>query len=642
MIDNASVQDAFLIRAFEERLLKLFTDGQINGTVHTCVGQEFTGVAVARCISTGDIIVTNHRGHGHFLAKTRDAKGLMAEIMGRSTGICGGVGGSQHLFANDFFSNGIQSGMMPIAAGMAYSFNLEAKNNVVITFVGDGTLGEGQLYETLNIISSWNLPVVIVVENNQYAQSTRTITTTAGSIAGRAAAFAIHYFSTDTWDLEHLFGEVAQAIDYVKMNRKPCLIEVQTYRLNAHSKGDDNRDESEIEAFRKKDFLQQLLESEKTREIYLPMANSAREVVEAAVQEASGAPVSSYSPQDYSVDEQVQWSLPVTTEGRCSDLIYSAFREAMAADKKIILVGEDIEGPYGGAFKVTRDLNMVYPGRVRNTPIAEGLIIGLATGLALSGYHPIAEIMFGDFMTLTFDQLMQHACKFREMYNRKVNVPLIIRTPMGGRRGYGPTHSQSIEKFFLGIPGLTVLALNNRISPLLVYRQLLKTVNSPVLVIENKILYTRFFKSESEGGFEKLVSDEPFPCFRMVPRGIQPQVTLVCYGGMLEETEAAMFDLFREHDILCELFCPTQIVPLNIVPIEESVRLTERLLIAEEGPNVASFGSELVARLAERGVQLQNFKRLGYNGIIPSCFDRETSLLPGRQQIIDSIRQMVN
>ncbi len=640
MIDETSIRKALSIRALEERLLTLFAQGRVNGTVHTCVGQEWTGVALARCLAKGDIIISNHRGHGHFLAWTGDVDGLIAEVMGRASGVCGGVGGSQHLYAEGFYSNGIQGGMTPVAAGLGLGHVLDGKPHVVVVFVGDGTLGEGQLYESLNIISAWKLPVVVVVENNQYAQSTRTTTTTAGSVVGRAAAFGLRYHAADTWHVQQLFNVVEQAVQETRQTRTPCLIEIQTYRLNAHSKGDDNRAKAELDAYREKDVLHRLLEGTDAQPACVAWMAEARETVEEAIRRADASPLSTFTPEKPIEVSAVSWRAATVEAGRCADQIYQAFKEAMAADGRITLIGEDIEGPYGGAFKVTRDLSTLYPGRVRNTPIAEGLIVGLSTGLALSGRVAVAEIMFGDFLTLTLDQLLQHACKFREMYNGQVSVPLVVRTPMGGRRGYGPTHSQSIEKFFLGVPGLTVLALNHRVSPLYVYAHLLKTVTSPTLVIENKILYTRFQPSEVQVGFETLVSNEPYPCFRLVPRGIDPQVTIVCYGGMLEEAEAAVETLFEEHDIVCELICPTQICPLNLEPVEQSVRVSHRLVIAEEGCAIASFGSELVACLVEKGVDVREVRRLGYQGIIPACFQREVDLLPGRQHIVQAVKEM--
>ena len=129
---------------------------------------------------------------------------------------------------------------------------------------------------------------------------------------------------------------------------------------------------------------------------------------------------------------------------------------ALKQDERVYLLGEDILDPYGGAFKITKGCSSAYPGRVLAAPISEGGLAGVSAGMALRGLRPVLEIMFGDFITLTADQLINHISKFRWMYNNSVNLPLVIRTPMGGRRGYGPTHAQTLEKFFIGVPGLTL------------------------------------------------------------------------------------------------------------------------------------------------------------------------------------------
>src|SRR5512136_2157509 len=139
----------------------------------------------------------------------------------------------------------------------------------------------------------------------------------------------------------------------------------------------------------------------------------------------------------------------------------NGLHQAFSMEPNVYLLGEDILDPYGGAFKVTRGLSSRFPDRVLTTPISEAAIIGVASGMALRGLRPVAEIMFGDFLTLCADQLVNHASKFRWMYNDNVHVPMVVRAPMGGRRGYGPTHSQSLEKMFLGVPGMKVVAPNS-------------------------------------------------------------------------------------------------------------------------------------------------------------------------------------
>lgn len=248
---EALYEKAVLIRRFEERLLQLFAEGRLFGTVHTCIGQELTGLAVAEYLGEGDQIFSNHRCHGHYLARTDDVEGLLAEIMGRETGICGGRGGSQHICAGGFFSNGIQGGIVPVAVGLAVAHRFRDSRNIVTVFVGDGTLGEGTLYEALNIASRWQAPLLVVVENNLYAQSTAQSETLAGGICARAAAFGIETFHSSTWSPTELLKAAERSVALVRESRRPAFLQIDTYRLMAHSKGDDDRDPGELKKDRK-------------------------------------------------------------------------------------------------------------------------------------------------------------------------------------------------------------------------------------------------------------------------------------------------------------------------------------------------------------------------------------------------------
>lgn len=637
---RASLRRALQIRRVEERLLSLFSEGKLNGTVHTCIGQEWVGVAVAGALREDDYVFSNHRGHGHYLARTGDVAGLIAEVMGKRTGACSGIGGSQHLHASRYFSNGVQGGMVPVATGVALDAKLSGADNLSVVFVGDGTLGEGALYEALNIAARWELPLLVVLENNGYAQSTSARTTTAGSVEGRATALGLSYRRGDTWDPKALLRDAHAVVGAVRRSGQPLLWEIETYRLRAHSKGDDNRDRKEIESFQQRDFLTLALALD-DRDVRAMLVEVDHEIDE-AVAAAERAPECCYEPRPRGVATRVEWQVPAFEASRGNDAVYSGLRTMLSEDPTSVLIGEDIEGPYGGAFKATKDLSQLFPLRVRNTPISESAITGVATGLALAGRRAVVEIMFGDFLSLTFDQLLQHASKFVEIFGDVRSVPLIVRTPMGGRRGYGPTHSQSTEKHFLGIPNLTVLALNGRVCPSTVYGSIRRTLPYPALVIENKVLYTRHLRVDRPEGFSVHVSNEPFPTVKISPVGRRPDVTVACYGGMLDDAETAMHRAFDELEIACEIICPSQIDPLNITPIADSVATTGTLVTIEEGSKVAAWGAEVVARLCEIGRIPKRVKRLSHDSIIPSSFKREMDLLPGSKHLLEALKEVVD
>jgi TPP-dependent pyruvate/acetoin dehydrogenase alpha subunit len=234
------------IRRFEETVLEEFSRGRFFGTTHTYIGQEANAVGVLSNLESGDIVVSNHRSHGHFLAYGGNMHGLFAELMGKSSGVCGGRGGSQHLHWQNFFSNGVLGGTAPIATGMALAEKYKGNDAVVIAFFGDGALGEGVLYEALNLASLWAAPILFVLENNRIAQTTPIELNLAGDVASRFTAFGIQAQQLDTSDVAVIHSAASQAISEVRKNSSPQALILNTYRFGPHSKGDDTRPREEI------------------------------------------------------------------------------------------------------------------------------------------------------------------------------------------------------------------------------------------------------------------------------------------------------------------------------------------------------------------------------------------------------------
>ena len=246
----------YFIRRFEESLLDLFAQGKLVGTTHTYIGQEANAVGIIDQLEPErDVIFSNHRCHGHYLAFTDDDFGLLCEVMGKAPGVCGGKGGSQHLCKGNFYSNGVLGSIVPVATGIALAEKQKGTGAVSTVFLGDGTLGEGVTYESLNIASLWKLPVLFVVENNHYAQSTPVELELAGSIPARAAAFGVETAELATTDVEEIHDAAGRAVARIRETGAPFFLVLDTYRYSPHSKGDDNRDPAEIEKRREQDPL---------------------------------------------------------------------------------------------------------------------------------------------------------------------------------------------------------------------------------------------------------------------------------------------------------------------------------------------------------------------------------------------------
>jgi len=246
-----------LIRCFEKKLLDLFVKNLLFGTTHTCIGQECNSVSFLNAIETNiDIIWSNHRCHGHFISYSGNIIGLMAEIMGKKTGVCGGRGGSQHLHYKNFYSNGILGGTVPQALGSAFA--IKNKKSICIVFIGDGTMGSGVFYESLNLASLWNCPIIFVCENNNIAQTTPSNLALSGSILSRAKAFNIKTYKNNSLDVMQIYDLANEVISYVRKNRKPAFVELKSIRLGPHSKGDDTRSVNEIKKLNNNDPLKKI------------------------------------------------------------------------------------------------------------------------------------------------------------------------------------------------------------------------------------------------------------------------------------------------------------------------------------------------------------------------------------------------
>lgn len=637
---------AFFIRKTEELFLELFKEGKISGTVHTCIGQEFTGIFASKYREEGDFVVTNHRGHGHYISFTKDYNGLINELVGNSKGSSRGIGGSQHLYNENFISNGIQGGMLPNAAGFAFGNKLKGNSNISIAFLGDGTLGEGVVYETLNICSLWSIPIVFILEKNNISQSTSLKQNFHGDLKNRIEGFGIEFQSTSIYDINHLDETFNKSINKARSESKPIFIEVEVGRLYSHSKGDDNRDPKVVEDLILKDPLNIfLLNNELKRVQWDEEINTIHKSIIENIVDNNNSYVSKLLKIDKDSQNHKQIYQKIDTsligEKRFNDLIYEELKNILTTNKNSILIGEDIENinefnplPYGGAFKVTKDLSNLFPLKVRNTPISEQAITGLCIGLALNGFISIVEIMFGDFTTLVLDQLLQHVSKFTLMYGREVQIPFIMRTPMGGFRGYGPTHSQSLEKHFLGIPGLEVISLNQLIPPSIIFRKIIDN-KKPVLLIENKILYTKRLYEELPFGYELevLENEYDYPIAKVSPIDGDPNVTIVCYGGILNEVLISSKNLFNSHELLVDIFVPTDLNKSFIPNLEVSITKTKLLCIVQEGNSFGSFGSEVVSSLIKNNFKDFNLINISNNTIIPSSRELEEKVLPTSEKI---------
>jgi pyruvate dehydrogenase E1 component alpha subunit len=606
-----------LIRAFEETVEQLYAAGKMHGTMHLYIGQEAVAVGAIAALRPDDYITSTHRGHGHAIAKGQDLRAMLAELLGKETGVCRGRGGSMHLAdleRGNLGANGIVAGGIPIAVGAGLSIRMQGQDRVVLCFFGDGAANHGNFHEGLNMAAIWRLPVVFLCENNQYAMSMAVRRAMAvPRVADRAVAYGIPGETVDGMDVVAVYRAVRAAVERARRGEGPTLIEAITYRYRGHSKSDRQvyRTKDEVQAWMARDPIARLREALIARG-WLSEAEAAaleeraREAVAEALRAAEGDPepeVAQLTEGVYAEDPlfPLRWirqafgsEVPVEPPAGTRELSYAealreAMAQAMAADERVFLMGEDI-GVYGGAFGVTQGLIERFgPERVRDTPISENTIVGAGVGAALTGMRPIVEMQFMDFVTLAMEQTVLQAAKVRYMFGGKARVPLVLRLPGGSGTGAAAQHSESLEAWFVHVPGLKVVA---PATPYDAKGLLLAALadDNPVIFVEHKLLY------RTRGP----VPEEPYlvPLGKAAVRRPGRHLTIVAYSiAVLRALEAA--ERLAAEGIEAEVIDLRTLKPYDAETVIASVKKTGKLLIVHEAPLLGGFGGELAAAVAQ-------------------------------------------
>ena len=310
--------------------------------------------------------------------------------------------------------------------------------------------------------------------------------------------------------------------------------------------------------------------------------------------------------------------------------------ERLLADPKCFLLGEDIADPYGGAYTLTKGMSAKFTGKIINTPMSEQGFTGLGVGMALAGYKPMIEIMFGDFSTLIMDQILNHASKFVEGFEKKLH--LVVRDPMGGYRGYGATHSQSLEKLYVGLPNIAV------ISPSVLHEPgdlLVKAMGLgvPVIFAENKLDYTRkMFKAEKiADAFDIQYHGGEFPIAEATFPDEDAEITIVSYGGLISPLLQLMYDIYMEEEVAVRLLDVSSLSPMDFDLLHSLLKDCKKVLTVEEGHIPFGIGDTVISQMVQRGMTAK-FKTIGAKQhIIGTSKEAEALALPQMDEIKDVI-----
>ncbi len=631
-------------RHFEERLQAYFQEGAMHGTTHLSIGQEAAQEGLSLALREGDWIVPTHRHHGHTICRGTDIKSMFSEMWGSREGICKGMGGSMHMTDTTHWNAGssavVGSGI-PIALGLALALKKQRSTSIAVAIFGDGATSRGTMHECMNLASVWDIPILFYLENNGYGMSASVRNAVATDhIARRSEGYRIPYATADGNDVEDVFLRAKEAVKSIQSTGRPYFLEVFTYRENGHSKSDScpYRSRGEEELWRKKDPI--LLFSLKMQKEYGFEKKEVNEILcraDKGVDDAAKV-AEKTKEETLSLDEAKTFLFapPVIvkrTEGSLHHASYRmAIREAldeeMTRDCNVQLWGEDI-GLYGGCFQVTGDLFQKHPSQMRETPVSEESFTGMAVGAAMLGLRPVVEIMYGDFVTLASDPLVNHAAKMRFMSAGQLKCPMVVRTPLGSGTGHGSQHTQSLEAMFSGIPGLVVVAPSTPHDAKALLKSAVRSDN-PVLFFEHKMLYD----TEGEVGDEETLM--PLGVCDIKREG--DDVTIVAYSRAVLTSLLAAKALLSQ-GISSEVVDLCTLSPLDIGSVLRSVARTGRLVMVEESNPHGSFGQEVISRVAQSGIRLQAPPVLvaGKDLCIPFSKKLEAQMVPDEQEVIKAV-----
>jgi pyruvate dehydrogenase E1 component alpha subunit len=658
-----------LTRFFEDSAFQQYALGKVHGTMHLCAGQEAVAIGAIAALRPDDLLTSTHRGHGHAIGKGQDINTMMAELLAKETGVCRGRGGSMHMADVNLGSlgaNGVVSGGIPLSVGAGLSIRLRGTDQVCICFFGDGASNEGAFHESINMASVWKLPVIYLCENNQYgmSMSVRRANSSA-DIADRALGYGIPGETVDGMDPLAVYEAVKRAVQHARSGKGPVLINAVTYRYYGHSKSDKQRyrTKDEVEAWRARDpipaFRDRLIsagiltadeaaaleaQAEKTIEDAIAWGDAGPEpsvehltddvyAEEPAVLAAPERVLPSWIRRTFGPETRINPE-PGTREISYSEALREAMRQALKADERVYLMGEDI-GVYGGAFGVTMGLVEEFgEERVRDTPISENAIVGAAVGSAVAGMRPVAEMQFMDFITLGMEQLVLQGAKIRYMFGGKASVPMVLRMPAGSGTGAAAQHSESLESWLVNVPGLKVVA---PATPYDAKGLLLAAIadDNPVMFVENKLLYK----------VKGPVPEEPYIVPLSSAAVCRPgkDLTVVATSIMVVRALEAAQKLAQE-GIELEVIDLRTLKPYDAEMLIASVKRTGRLLVVHEAPLIGGFGGEIAAMIAqsEAFAYLEApIVRLGGADVpIPYSPKLERAAVPQTDDIVEASRRL--
>jgi 2-oxoisovalerate dehydrogenase E1 component len=641
-----------LPRLIEEKALLLLRQGRLSKWF-SGMGQEAIAVGVTAALREDDWILPMHRNLGVFTGRGLDLGRLFRQLFGKDGGFTRGRDRTFHFGVPERHIVGMIShlgAMLPVADGLALGSQLAGTRRVAAAFTGDGSTSEGDFHEALNLAAVWKLPVLFVIENNQYGLSTPVSEQYAcRDLADRASGYGMPGLVVDGNDLLAVYRAVEEAAARARRGGGPALLEFKTFRMRGHEEASGTAyvPRQLFEEWAGRDpvvrFERLLLE----RGVITAAERDAvraelKPRIDALVDEALAAPDPVSTPERERGDVlapsgvRAQEPLPDQVAGaperRYVDAIADALREGMRTNPRVLLLGQDI-AEYGGVFKVTEGFVEEFgKARVRNTPIIESGAIGAALGLTLEGFVPVVEMQFGDFISCGFNQIVNNLAKTH--YRWGARVPVVVRTPVGGGVGAGPFHSQNVEAWFTHVAGLKVVAPATPYDAKGLLLAALEDGN-PVLYLEHKFLYRSAKGPVPPGRYA-------VPIGRAQVARAGSDATIVTYGvGVSWALEAA--DRLAAEGRSIEVIDLRTLLPWDQEAVVGSVRRTGRALVLHEAPATGGFGGEIAAAIGSAAFEWLDAPVARLGGLdIPVPFSKALEeIYSPRPRLLDTLRALL-
>lgn len=631
-----------LIRDFEEAMVALWAEGLVHGPVHTSIGQEGGAVGCLFGLRPGDQISGSHRAHHHFLARafdhlalgsdiSREAESVIertaAEILGLRTGWTGGRGGSMHLSWPDggvLGSNAIVGGGAPFATGVAWAQRRSGSGEVSMNFFGDGAVHIGSVLEAMNLAALYRLPIAFVIENNRYAVSTTIEEATHETrLSSRGVAMGIPAWQVDGMDPVAVHMVMDEVVTAMRTGGGPAVVELDVYRF-LHQSGNmpgsafKYRSRAEEEAWRARCPISRVVHELIDRgALDAEAAEASAATSKAAIARAvdnlvdrtgnTRTIVQALWPDPDSADEGVRGDLSEmaganyleqdahrgsTRTVKFIEAVAEAQARAMAADSRIITLGEDIHRMGGGTNGATKGLFDKFPDRVIPTPISEAGFVGMAGGIAMDGrFRPIVELMYPDFAWVAADQIFNQVAKARHMFANGTRMPFVLRGKIALGTGYGSQHSLDPAGLYATSPGFRIVAPSTPHDYIGLLNSALRC-EDPVYLIEHVELYKQLGEVP-EGDWDFCI---PFGKARVVREG--SDLTILTYLWSVHETVAAVAELGVDAEIIDLRSLDRAGIDWGTIAC--SVAKTNNVLLVEQGPACTSYFGWVADELQRR------------------------------------------